>query len=340
MGLLVPRERSRRISGEKRSLASAAAIRLIRIAALLPVFAAPVFGWGCEGHQTIALIARAHLSNAALQAVDQLLRDNPIDPSLSRFCKDRPADLMADSSTWADDVKNIERTGEWHYIDIPLSVTRETPDVSLWCAPIGPFDAGKDRTGCVVDAISYEWAILKDASHNGADRARALRYLIHFVGDLHQPLHAEDNDDRGGNCTAIAFFAEPRPANLHAIWDYKLIQHQLELDRQTQPQLAAALDRQFASHWTEWGQPKVDVIAWTWESHKLARDVSYGDLTPQIPMERPNAQVDCGAERDKVAAEHIAIGNAYYDATEPVIDQQLAKAGYRLAALLNQTFGE
>ena len=59
----------------------------------------------------IALIARAHLTPAAANAVDQLLRENPIDPALSRFCKDRPNDLMADSATWADDAKNIEKTG-------------------------------------------------------------------------------------------------------------------------------------------------------------------------------------------------------------------------------------
>ena len=70
----------------------------------------------------IALIARAHLTPEASAAVDQLLRENPIDPTLNRFCKDRPADLMADSATWADDARNIEKTGEWHYIDIPLAI--------------------------------------------------------------------------------------------------------------------------------------------------------------------------------------------------------------------------
>ena len=67
----------------------------------------------------VALIARAHLTPAASISVDQLLRENPIDPALSRFCKDRPSDLMADSATWADDAKTIEKTAEWHFIDIP-----------------------------------------------------------------------------------------------------------------------------------------------------------------------------------------------------------------------------
>ncbi len=310
----------------------------MRLAALLPLAGVPLFGWGCEGHQAIALIARAHLSGAASQAVDRLLGENPIDPSLNRFCKDRPADPMADAATWADDIKNIEKTGEWHYIDIPLAIARETPDVSLWCAPVGPLLPGKDRTGCIVDAISYELAVLKDPWRNASDRARALRYIIHFVGDLHQPLHAEDNADRGGNCTSLAFFSEDRPSNLHAIWDFKLIEHELALNRQSQPRFAAALDERFSQHWAEWGQPKIDVVAWTWESHKIARDTAYAALNPPIPLERVDSQTDCSTERDRVAAEHIAIGSAYDDAAEPVIEEQLAKAGYRLAALLNQIF--
>ena len=299
-----------------------------------------MFGWGCEGHQMIALIARAHLTNAASDAVDPLLRANPIDPALSRFCKDRPDDLMADASTWADDARNIEKTSQWHYVDIPLSVTHEQPDIDAWCALVGPADPSKDRTGCIVTAISYQWGILRDASRPEAERAKALRYLIHFIGDLHQPLHDTDNDDRGGNCTALTFFTEGRPANLHAIWDYKLIERELERAHQTQPQFASALDQKFSQHWTEWGQPKADVLRWTWEGHAIAHDVTYGDLRPHIPVEAPNSNPDCNLERDKVAALHISVSTAYFDQAEPVIEQQLAKAGYRLAALLNQTFGQ
>jgi hypothetical protein len=311
-----------------------------------------MFGWGCEGHQMIALIARAHLSNAASDAVDQLLRASPVDPALSRFCKDRPDDLMADASTWADDARNVEKTSQWHYVDIPLSVTQEQPDIDPWCAPVGPPDSSKDRSGCIVTAISYEWGILRDASRPEAERAKALRYLIHFVGDLHQPLHDTDNDDLGGNCTALTFFAEDRPANLHAIWDYKLIERQLAHRHQTQPQFASSLDQKFSERWSEWGQPKVDVLAWTWEGHAIAHDVTYGDLRPRIPVEKTkkveatknveasNKDADCAAERDKVAGLHISISTGYFDQTEPVIEQQLAKAGYRLAALLNQTFGQ
>lgn len=310
--------------------------RILTLFATLSSFAGSAAGWGCDGHQMIALIARAHLTPAASAAVDRLLRENPIDPALDRYCKERPADPMADSATWADDARNVERTGEWHYIDIPLSI--EKGDAMVWCPPVGPLIGDKDRTGCVIDALEYEWSILRDKAQPAPARAKALRYVIHLTEDLHQPLHTEDNNDKGGNCTALRFFAETRPANLHSIWDSKILQRDLEEKHTTQPAYAAAIDERFAAKWPAWGDSKVDLIAWAWEGHALARNVAYADLNPAIPVEAPETHPDCDAERGKIAAMHIIIGDSYFDAALPAIDEQLAKAGYRLAGLLNQTF--
>src|SRR5271157_1467643 len=104
---------------------------LLAAIAALPLLSASAFGWGCEGHEMVALIARAHLTPQVSAEVDRLLRASPIDPALNRFCKDRPSDLMADSATWADDVKNTEKTGDWHFIDIPRAVT--SGDAAKWC---------------------------------------------------------------------------------------------------------------------------------------------------------------------------------------------------------------
>jgi hypothetical protein len=115
----------------------------------LPLLSGSAFGWGCEGHQIIALIARAHLTPEASAAVDSLLRNNPIDPALNRYCKDRPADLLADSSTWADDTRIMEKTGPWHYIDIPLAFRQTaTADAMMWCPPIGPAVDGMSGPFC------------------------------------------------------------------------------------------------------------------------------------------------------------------------------------------------
>jgi hypothetical protein len=303
--------------------------------ALLPFATGSAFGWGCEGHQMIALIARAHLTPAASSAVDQLLRENPIEPALSRFCKDRPNDLMADSATWADDARNIEKTAEWHYIDIPLAAPSGS-DAMKWCKP-----APDGKPGCIVTALDYEWALLRDMSQPAPVRAKALRYAIHLVEDLSQPLHAADNHDRGGNCTEIRFFSQEKPENLHAIWDYKIIARELEARKATQAQYAKTLDEDFARNWPLWGESNIDVPAWTWESHTLAATVAYADLKPPIPIASPDSgladDAACMAGRAAVAALHISIDDEYVSHALPMIREQLAKAGYRLAALLNQT---
>jgi hypothetical protein len=310
---------------------------------LFPLLAGTAFGWGCDGHQMVALIARAHLTPEVSAAIDQLLAQNPIDPALKRYCQDPPPDPMADAATWADDVRTSAKTGQWHFVDIPLTVTAHAGALDAWCPPIAPVGAGKDNPGkdnpgCVTNAIDYHLAILRDKTRPAADRAVALRYIIHFVGDIHQPLHDSDNDDRGGNCTAMKFFDEERPANLHAIWDSKLLARELAAKKTTSAAYAHALDERFATEGQAWRGEKPDPVAWAWEGHQLAMDTTYGDLSPAIPVETPNPVVDCDAERDKVSGLHIAISEKYFGDTAPKIDRQIAKAGNRLAALLNQAF--
>ncbi|MDP9053873.1 MAG: S1/P1 nuclease [Acidobacteriota bacterium] len=311
--------------------------------AAVTVGSGSAFGWGCEGHQIIALIARAHLTPAASIGVAGLLRENPIDSALNRFCKDRPADPMADVSTWADDVKNVERTAEWHFIDIPIAVTADParpPDLMKWCLNTD------GKPDCIVSAIANEWAILRDRARSSADRAKALRYVIHLVGDLTQPLHAGDNRDRGGNCTAIYFFTWKKPENLHAIWDYKIIAKDLADRQSREGQYADAINAEFANEWQAAGALTgaliMDVPAWAWGSHALAVTMAYGALRPRIPVAPPEAgtadQALCNSERDAVQSLHIAVGEEYEIQILPVIRAQLAKAGYRLAHLLNETF--
>src|SRR5580698_7785730 len=144
---------------------------IITLLAAMPFLAGPAFGWGCEGHQMIALIARAHLTPAASAAVDKLLRENPIDPALNRFCRERPSDPMADSATWADDSRTPDKTGAWHYIDIPLAVSESGEDAMEWCPALDPPDAkndGKDRTGCILNATAFQLVILRDKTQPAA----------------------------------------------------------------------------------------------------------------------------------------------------------------------------
>jgi hypothetical protein len=320
-------------------------MRLLWFFAGLTLTAGSAFGWGCEGHQMVALIARAHLTPAVSTAVDQLLKENPLDPAQKRYCQNRPDDPMADAASWADDMKNIDKTFSWHFVDIPLAVRKsdtDTDSVMKWCEPIGPSVEGKDRPGCITTAIDYEWRTLRDKSQPGPERAKALRYIIHFLGDLSQPLHDTDNHDQGGNCTRMIFFGNERLENLHAIWDERMLGRDLTARKLSQQEYAAGLDREFAQSWPIWGQPKPDVLAWAWEGHEVAVAVTYGNLKPQLPVADPaDGQVDkagCDLERTQVEGMHITIGDEYFNAALPVVRQQLAKAAYRLAAFLNQGF--
>lgn len=313
----------------------------LSLIAALSLFAGSAFGWGCQGHQMVALIARAHLTPAASAAVDRLLRESPIDPALARFCKDGPDDPMADAATWADDQRSVEKSTEsWHYIDIPLAVHAGSvpdQDAMKWCAPLP-----EGGTGCVVSALGYQWGVLRDPGQPAPARARALRFVIHFAGDIAQPLHATDNHDQGGNCTSITFFEEEKPRNLHSIWDTQLIARALDADHLTQAQYARRLDESFAGRWGEWGRLQINFLAWAWDSHGIAESAAYGDLKPRIPTEPaaagPADKDACSVEREQVSALHISIGASYDAVALPVIREQLAKAGYRLAALLNQAF--
>jgi hypothetical protein len=144
---------------------------------LLLCTAPSALAWGCKGHQTIALIAEKNLTPEARQFLDKLLTDNPPDPQLKRYCGST-RDLLADASTWPDDVRGDLKNGPWHYINIPRGTPR------------GPIDPYCGNQGCVTKAIAEQLAILKDKSADAHKRADAVRYIVHFVGDLHMPLHA------------------------------------------------------------------------------------------------------------------------------------------------------
>ncbi len=294
-----------------------------------------LFGWGCEGHQTVALIAEKNLTPHALAQVRELLSANSIDPKLVRYCVEGRDDVMADASTWPDDIRRFNGTGKWHYMDIPRQYTSGDP--GRWCEPVGPALQGRgDRAGCVLSAIQSERGVLANMQAPAADRADALRYLIHFVGDIHQPLHVTDNKDDGGNCAPVVLANSVAISNLHSIWDSGLIEEHLRDVHETPAQYAAGLNQRFAAEKNGWAPPTADVPAWIWEGHALANETTFGALQPQIPVQPDSGKTDCNAESEKVYLLHIHLGKEYMERAMPVIDQQLAKAGFRLAAMLNE----
>lgn len=298
--------------------------------------AKPALAWGCEGHQVLALIAEKNLSPHARSMAMKILAASPVSPQLRRYCGKSGLDAFADSSTWADDERSVQpQTGPWHYIDIPLGVSHG--NLRKYCP---------SSTGCVVSAIRAQLAVLRNRRATAKERADALRYVIHFVGDLHQPLHTVTNDDLGGNCVPVTFqgrapqetnvqWATYSP-NLHAVWDYGIIEsHWAGL---TPQQLADRLEKRYKSRIAAWRSQPIDVTAWIWQSHRLAQTVAYGHLPVKIPRQTPRPVTSCNGDNhisNRMLKLHENLGPSYVNAATAVVQLQLARAGARLADVLN-----
>lgn len=304
--------------------------------ALLLLCATPAFPWGCEGHRTVALVALQQLTPHARAMASNLLQAEPSDPSLRHFCG--PSDLppFVDMSTWADDIREKRKeTAPWHFIDVPLGLARDHL-----------YDGCPAATGCVTSALHSQLDVLRSASSGNAQKSEALIFVIHFVGDLHQPLHAATNNDRGGNCVPVAFFTlEPKESangenfrpNLHGVWDTDLVER---IDKEHDPaRFASELTSEFKTDMNSWKQQPINLDDWAWESHQLAKSTVYGDLPEKITVETP-APVESCADDNHVARRisqlHEKIDERYLADASPVVRRQLAKAGTRLAMLLNQ----
>jgi len=304
--------------------------------ALLMCAAPPAKAWGCKGHQTVALIAENHLTPEARQLVQKLLGDNPIDPKLKRWCGNATTDLMVDASTWPDDVRNERKNGPWHYIDIPRG--KQKGELSEYCG----------TEGCVTRAIEEQRAILKDKSADPLKRAEALRYIIHFVGDMHQPLHAITNADNGGNCVAVKFFRheplanpshperEDYSPNLHQIWDTEILERDMEVSNPLR--YANELDEKFHAETSAWEAAGIHVDNWAWESHERGETSVYAAFPEKIGIEpdmKPKSCADDNHIGKRMFDKHLAVGEVYQNNAAKAIESSLAEAGVRLAMILN-----
>ena len=283
-------------------------LRVLPLLAALLLAAMPALAWGPNGHAIVADIAQRHLDPKALHAVRQLLA----------LEGDRNLDQVA---SWADEIrKDHPRTGPWHYVDTPL----DDPD----------YVASRDcrRGNCVVAKLPHFVRVLGDRSASPRTRLIALKWVVHLVGDIHQPMHNVDNHDKGGNTLQLVFFGEP--SNLHKVWDSAMIQHALGLhmnpdysiDRSAAHRAALWLDQRIdRAQRNRWGLhgEGIDAAArqWSNHSHELARTVAYGELP--TPRER---------RRQGWSARYQA--QAW-----PVARTQLEAAGVRLADVLNRTLG-
>jgi S1/P1 Nuclease len=168
--------------------------------------------------------------------------------------------------------------------------------------------------------------------------------VIHFVGDLHMPLHATTNNDEGGNCVALRYFRR-RPhehhgsyaPNLHALWDTAIPERDME--GADPAEYAEMLENQFGGDVESWQKAGVRVEDWAWESHDLAESVVYRELTPKIPVEQHAAVHSCADANhigERMLQLHIFAGQTYQDTAGAVVEERLAQGGVRLAMMLNE----
>ncbi|MDB5736718.1 MAG: Nuclease [Sphingomonas bacterium] len=271
------------------------------------MISAPARAWGYEGHEVIAAIARSYLTPTVRARVDTILATDT--DTLTR------PDMIS-RATWADAWRSAghRETAAWHFVD------NEIDHVDFGAACFGfpksdmPASAGPAQD-CVVDKIEEFAAELAGPATSDAERLLALKYVLHFVGDLHQPLHAADHQDRGGNCVSVGLGGS-RTVNLHSWWDTGVV-NALGSDPLA---LAASLARQITPDekaiWRK-GGPK----DWAMESYGVARQVAYTIGSP------------AGCTSD---AAPIALPAGYEEKAEAAATIQLERAGVRLALLLNR----
>ena len=267
----------------------------------------PAFAWGYEGHEIIATIARAELTPTVRAKVDEIL-------AADTDTLTRPD--MVSRATWTDAWRSAghRETAQWHFVDTEL----DGPNLKSACfgfpTAANPASAGP-ATDCVVDKIREFKAELASQTTTTTERLLALKYVLHFVGDVHQPLHASDNHDRGGNCVLISLGGS-RSANLHAYWDTGVIES--SLGKNVDAAATSLRSSITTTQRRQWQQG--DAAAWATESFQVARSVAYtiGSLAGCASDVAPIA-FPAGYEAAAQAAAHV----------------QLQRAGIRLAMVLN-----
>lgn len=270
--------------------------------------------WGGEGHEVVGLVAeRFLLPNVRTTVAAMLAADT--DNVLT-------AHDIEQEANWADKLRDEDvggeklRTRDWHFVDIEVG----SPDLDTACfghprlepdveASRGPAE------DCIVDKVNQFEAELRNPAVSAPERLVALKFLIHFVGDLHQPLHAADEKDRGGNAKRVRL-PDGHRSNLHAFWDSAAVMGIGTDPQAVAREIEASITPQQAQGW-QTGTP----ATWAMETFGVARDDAYG----RLPRSDGSGTFDLSDDYVRMARRDAEL--------------QLGKAGVRLASILNETLG-
>ena len=293
-------------------------MRNARVLGLLVCLIAPseAFAWGDDGHKTVALIARQCLPSPVKSQITAMLAADT-DPLAKHD--------FASAATWADKYRDsnhrkdhYKHTQNWHYVDMEI----DHPDLNAACfgrpvLPAGVLATDGPDEVCAIDKIKQFEAELTASGTDAEERLMALKFILHFVGDIHQPLHSSDNHDRGGNSVKVIVDGFPHTSKdeLHGFFDTQFVD---AIDKPPSA-LAKSLLKEIkpaqAKQWAT-GSPE------DWQ--KEAFDIAVSDVYGNPPL-----------SADKV--QHL--DTKYVDRVEKDIKLQLSRAGIRLAFLLNKDLG-
>ena len=271
--------------------------------ALTVAVASPALAYWEFGHETVAEIAMANVKPATRARVLALLRHSAL--------LDTPECLAAtpaEASVWPDCVKKLgdrfKSTFSWHYQDVEI------------CEPFDLKSACKDGN-CAAAQIQKDVALLKSGKGTTKDRLTALVFLIHLIGDIHQPLHAGEKGDKGGNdVKAVYGTYAPSRLNLHSIWDGYLAERAISTGPSLVRRYPPAERARIAAG---------DVTDWSRESWQVAHDVTYATAIGGDP---------CGPTPARVK-----LDNATIDRLIPTVRLEVKRGGLRLAKMLDAALG-
>lgn len=280
----------------------------MRILILYIVLVSAAYSWGLRGHRIVARIAENHLSETARKKVKELLGEDP----LTKIANE--ADSYRSDSKW-------KCAPPLHYASVEDTETY--------------LKSQKSPQGDIVRALVYFEDALRDKKASAAARTNALKWLVHLVGDIHQPLHVGRSCDRGGNSVEVSWFKSK--SNLHKVWDSQFINHEDLSFSEYAEQLDKIDDRAITRLATS------TYLDWAAESQAL-RGQLYACL----------AKDGCCANKGKCKTEisqfgacsadapdfRVNLEYAYVERNRELLNQQLLRAGIRLAAVLNRIFGD
>jgi hypothetical protein len=272
-------------------------MRLTALAALaVALLPSPAFAWGKTGHRVVAAIADTQLSGLARAHVEEILGHG---------------ESLDEAANWPDEMRAApgdfwrKTATPWHYVTLNGIIYDHAPP-----------------EGDALQALDHFSAVLRDPNASREDKQTALRFIVHLVGDLHQPLHVGKCCDKGGNDVKVTWFG--KPTNLHAVWDSMLVDD----EQLSFTELAAKLERHISND---------DVIKW-WDSNPrdwISESAEIRDTLYPPPVKPKKGK--------RLSKKHPPLPDLSYDYVykfHPVMERRLSQGGVRLAAYLNALFAE